>query len=476
MNRREFVQQGLAVTMAAALKSSAKTRPPKTRPNVLYVFSDEHRTFSLPGDRFSSVLAPNIDAFRRQNLSMEQCISTYPLCSPHRAILLTGLWPFQNGVMRNGIKLGTEVPSIGETFRRSGYRTAYVGKWHLSGTSDPTQLFVPKGPDRQGFEDWHVWGSTNKHFDASYTFDQDTGEKILPKGYNATLMTDQAVEFIHKQTKEQPWMLIVSWNPPHPKFEDAPKEEIELYDPGPLKFRPNVKVGYGTGELSTEENLRNTMRGYFAHITAIDREFGRLLKALDETGQADNTIVVYTSDHGEMMGSHGRMHKRVPHEESCRVPFFIRYPGVTPKNANSDLLFASIDIYPSMCALAGVPIPSHCKGMDLSGAMRGEKIIAPEAAFLINQMGGIDEGNQGLPPPVWRGVRTQTHTYAVAEDGRWFLFDNVNDPYQQMNLIEDPKQGDLLARFDTLILNWLKESADPFPYREAIVRRSSAPA
>ena len=476
MNRRQFVQKGIAAVAAtSALTGSAKSKA-RRGPNVLYVFSDEHRAFSLPGDPYSpEVLAPNLDAFRKQNFSMERCISTYPLCSPHRGILMTGCWPFKNGVIKNWIELGTQYQSLGQAFGSAGYHTAYVGKWHLSGPGHD-KVFVPKGPHRQGFEDWHVWGAVDQHYNKSFTFNPDTGEIIHPMGYNATLMTDQAVKILHEQNGDRPWMMIVSWHPPHFPTNDAPPEDEAIYRGMHLKMRPNIKVGAGHGPMASEENLQIEQQGYYAHITAIDREFSRLLKALDDTGQADNTIVVYTSDHGEMMGSHGRMHKRVPHEESVRVPFFVRYPGVTPKGGHSDALFASIDIYPTMCSLAGIPVPPHCEGRNLSAALRGQKAASPEVVFLLNQGGGLDENDDGLPPPVWRGVRSQTHTYAVAQDGRWFLYDNISDPYQQNDLIADPAQAKLIEHFDSLILAWLRKSSDPFPYAEAIQKQSSAPS
>ena len=216
MDRRQFVQTGVAASLAAAVPPAlAKPGPRKRAPNVLYVFDDEHRFQSMPGEPFSDpIVAPNIDAFRKQNFSMGQCTSNYPLCSPYRGMLMTGLWPFQNGITRNWIELGTNFESIGHVFDKAGYRTAYVGKWHLSGPGHD-RAFVPAGPHRQGFQDWHVWGAVDKHMSYSFTFNPDTGEKIQPQGYQATLMTDQAVKIIHEERGDKPWMMIVSWHPPH---------------------------------------------------------------------------------------------------------------------------------------------------------------------------------------------------------------------------------------------------------------------
>jgi hypothetical protein len=293
--------------------------------------------------------------------------------------------------------------------------------------------------------------------------------------------------------------------------DDAPEEDESFFADKKVALRPNVKTGISErGPVRSKESIEKFHRGYYAHIRAIDREFGRLLKTLDETGQADNTIVIFTSDHGEMAGSHGRMYKQVPHEESSRVPFFVRYPGVTPKGKSSETLFASIDMYPTLCGLAGIPVPAHCKGRDLSAAMRGHSVTDSEVVFLMNQGGGKaeaeagaigaapknpplqakPEGNSDSPaaagagdgngggyaPPNYRGLRSKTHTYAVAHDGRWLLFDNGKDPYQQNNLIADPTQKPLIDHFDGLIANWLKQAEDPFNYAQAIQKRSAEPA
>lgn len=504
MDRREFIQAGVAAGFVAANPGFASTMRPAKRPNVLYVFDDEHRFQSMPGEPYSDpVNAPNLDAFRKANFSMERCISNYPLCSPYRGILMTGLWPFQNGVTRNWIELGTNFESIGDVFDKADYRTSYVGKWHLSGPGHD-RAFVPAGPHRQGFQDWHVWGAVDKHMNYSFTFNPDTGEQIHPMGYQATLMTDQAVNIIHEK-HDKPWMMIVSWHPPHFPVNDAPEEDEAYYAHKSIALRPNVKTGFSDrGPVRNQQAIEKFHQGYYAHIRAIDREFGRLLKALDDTGQAENTIVIFTSDHGEMAGSHGRMYKQVPHEEAARVPFFVRYPGVTPKSKSSDALFASIDIYPTLCGLAGIPVPAHCKGRDFSATMRGSGTPASEVVFLINQgasraqeetktesaaaengpgrqAGEADQKGPGpdgggYAPPNFRGLRSQTHTYAVAEDGRWLLFDNVNDPYQQRNLINDPSQKDLMAHFDKLIKAWLQEADDPFDYASAVGRTSAQPA
>lgn len=502
MNRRDFLRTG-AVGALAGTAIPGCAAAPKRRPNLLYVFSDQHRAVSLPGEPYNEAIAPNLDRFRRANFSMERCISNYPLCTPYRGILMSGRWPQQTGLIHNNVALGRQEISLGRVFRDAGYRTGYVGKWHLQGRGN---AFIPAGPDRQGFQDWHVWERTNAHY-RSFTYDPDTGKRIQPKGWNCTLMTDQAVQLIEqRRSGETPWMMVVSWNPPHPPF-NPPEEDARRYETGRLAKRPNAYLRPGeTGAprpLQSEDDLQRAMAGYYGAITGLDAEFQRLLDALDSTGQAQDTIVVYTSDHGEMMGSHGRMAKQVPFEESCRVPFFARYPGRTVPGGRSDQLFAAIDIYPTLCGLAGLPVPHHCVGRDLSAVMTGGHVAPGGPVFMLNQV-GLEEGDggegghpdAGIAPqdepvsrgragnrtlefvnlPSYRGLRTDTHTYAVAESGRWCLYDNVADPFQQHNLVGDPAQAPLMDGFDRQVMGWLRTTNDAFPYADAVRRVSSFPS
>lgn len=478
MNRREFLKAGAALSTATVLPLPSPSTPPaaKKMPNVLYVFSDQHRAQSLPGEPVSEVIAPTLARFRKDNISMEQCTSNYPLCVPHRAILMSGLYPWQSKVTQNGQTLEPHMPGLGEVFKQSGYNTGYVGKWHLYHGENE---FVPEGKYRFGFDDWKVWANTNKHYDGIMF--NAAGERITVPGYQPTGMTDQAIEFIDKQKgASKPWFLVLSWNPPHPPY-NPPPDERALYDAAKLEMRPNVrlstpadKIANPYPELATMERLHAAAQGYYGAITAIDKEFARLLETLEKNGMAEDTIVVYTSDHGEMLGSHGHMAKQMPHEESCRVPFFVRLPGEKKPARSSDALFASVDIYPTLCGLAGLPVPSHTTGRNMAAAIQGKSSgPSPEFVFLMNDQGPPDR--QEVNVPGYRGVRTKTHTYAVQLDGRWCLYDNVKDPYQMHNLVQEPSMQPLIHRLDAEIMKWMKSTDDPFPYEKALKTYSSYP-
>lgn len=447
MRRREFLLGAGGAAAGGLLPAQAR------RPNVLFLFSDEHRAQSLEPE----VRTPHLARLAGQGVSLTRCVSNYPVCSPYRAMLLSGRWPYSTGVVDNALPLPEKETSLGEVFQQAGYATGYIGKWHLAGREEGRR---PDGVNH-GFQFWRPWYATNTHFDKSYYFD-DEGRRQVPRGYNATLMTDQAIEFIERR-RAQPWFLMVSWNPPHPNYRDAPPEQLKLYDPEKLPWRANVPRNGRRLDA-----LRLDWQGYNAHITAVDAEVGRLMRRLEELGLAEDTIVIYTSDHGDMMGSQGRMGKRLPHDESALVPFLARWPGRIPAGRPRDELFGTIDIYPSLCALAGITVPGHCEGRELSALLLGRPARAPDSAFLMHIDKHHASGGLNNPAPIFRGVRTARYTYAAGETGPWVLYDNQEDPYQLHNLVHDAGRRKLRGELEGLTAEWLRRARDPFPWETAL--------
>ena len=241
---------------------------------------------------------------------------------------MSGRWPYQQGVIDNNIPLAADAGMLGTAFKAAGYDTAYVGKWHLGGTrAEPF-----------GFDRSLIWTATGKHWDRS-SYHPREGAPVTPKGYNATLMTDQALEFIGKR-RTQPFFLMLSWNPPHASFLDPPEEKKRLYPEGSLSWRKNVDLRAAQGQAPDNQiwnqNSWPYYQGYHAHVSAIDDELARLMAALDELALTEDTILIYTSDHGTMLGSHGVGSKRQPYEESIRVPCIFRWPGQIPRGRKVD--------------------------------------------------------------------------------------------------------------------------------------------
>ncbi|MFA6244937.1 MAG: sulfatase/phosphatase domain-containing protein, partial [Candidatus Hydrogenedentales bacterium] len=194
----------------------------------------------------------------------------------------------------------------------------------------------------------------------------------------------------------------------------------------------------------------------------IDRELGRLIAALEEKGLAENTILVYSSDHGSMFGSHGVGSKRQPYEESIRVPFLVHAPGRVPAGAKVDALFGAIDIMPTLCGMAGVKPPSGLDGQDFSPWLRGNSGPDPESAFIMHIAKQNASGGEKHPAPLFRGLRTKRHTYAVFAEGGGCLYDNTADPYQMRNLFEDPACETVREELREELRRTLKKAGDPF--------------
>ena len=452
LSRREFLSTVAGSATALAASRAVAAEPRGTPPNVIYAFSDEHRWQSMSFADMPQVHTPNMERLAGQGVSFTHCISNYPVCSPHRAILMTGRWPYQQGVIDNGIRLSPNEMTLGKAFQAAGYATGYVGKWHLGGVR----------AEPYGFEQSLIWSKTNDHWHSRYH--PKGAQAVDTSGYNATLMTDQALSFI-RQHRQNPFMLMLSWNPPHSNFTDAPDEHKSRYPEGALPYRANVPKPGGRHEqarLRRAKRQWRTYQGYHAHVSAIDLELGRLMRALDELDLSRNTILVYSSDHGSLLGSHGVGGKRQPYEESIRTPFMARWPAGMPAGRRVDSLLGTIDTMPSLCALAGVPVPKTCVGQDFSPWMRGVTGPQPASQFIMHISKKHASGGEKHPAPLFRGVTTGRYTYAVYPDRPWCLFDNHRDPCQMKNLIDDPGMAAVRADMAKMLREWIGKAEDPF--------------
>lgn len=459
LDRRTFltlvsasVAGGSALGCVSGAIEAVDTGGKTSRPNVIFVFSDEHRWQSMSFTEMPEVHTPNMARLASQGLEMRQCISNYPVCSPYRGMLMTGQWPYQQGVIDNGITLSPGKNTISGSFQAAGYHTGYFGKWHLGGVA----------LEEYGFDESSHWGNTNDHWHSTMLTTEGFVER---EGYNATLMTDQAFDFVDRN-KEMPFFLMLSLNPPHSDFTDAPEEELARYPEGSLPYRPNVPMDKEKPPRESNKIWDRTSwiyyRGYHAHITAVDRELGRILDRLDEQGLSDNTIVVYTSDHGSMFGSQGLGSKRQPYEESLRVPFLVRWPGHIEPNTRDTALFGAIDIMPTLCGLAGVEALTECAGHDFAPRILGESSEPTPASQFIMHIQKLNASNaKNHPAPLFRGVRTQRHTYAYLEDGSELLYDLEADPYQMNNLAAQPGFT-VPAELKDALYDWLVQARDPY--------------
>jgi arylsulfatase A-like enzyme len=420
------------------------------RPNLVYVFADQWRADATGYNGDSNVKTPHVDRLARESINLRNGIAGCPVCSPYRGTLLTGQYPDKHGVFLNDVHLRDEAVSIGNVLQEAGYHTAWIGKWHLNGRGRSS--YIPP-ENRQGFETWMVLECTHDYNHSEY-YAGDDPEKRVWEGYDAIAQTRAAQELLRKQDPEKPLALFLSWGPPHNPFHTAPDKYRAMYDPAALTLPPNVPK-------ESEEWARKDLAGYYAHCTALDDCVGDLLKTLDETGQAANTIFVFTSDHGEMLGSQGEQRKQRPWEESIHVPFLLRYPDrfgcegdtrETPVN--------SPDIMPTLIELCGAKVPETVQGESFVPVLEGkEDLDKGVLTACYTPFGEWTRKNGGRE---YRGVRTRRHSYVKTLDGPWLLYDNQEDPYQLKNLVNDPAHAEIQAELEAKLQELLKQYDDEF--------------
>jgi arylsulfatase A-like enzyme len=437
----------LGLLLASALAAAPDTRPP----NILLIIADQWRAqaFGFAGD--PNVRTPHFDRFERESVNFTQAISGQPVCTPARASLLTGQRPLTHGLFINDVPLRPEAVTIAKVLGAAGYATGAIGKWHVDGHG--RSAFIPR-ERRQGFEYWKVLECTHAYNNSPYY--ADGPEKLKWDGYDAIAQTRDAQRYLETQAAAgKPFLLWLAWGPPHNPYETAPAKYRALYDPATLQLRPNVPH-------EVEAATRRDLAGYYAHCTALDDCFGELLATLEATGLAKNTIVVVTSDHGDMLGSHGLIRKQKPYEESARVPMLFRVPaalGVKP--GRIDAAINTEDVMPTLLRLCGQPVPAGVEGLDFTGCLRGGADPAGGAA-VVQCPSPFGEYTRAVGGKEYRGVRTKRFTYVRDLQGPWLLFDHERDPYQLENVAGRPEYAAEQARLDAVLARKLAAAGDEF--------------
>ena len=462
------------------------------RPNLLFVLVDQMRHAAMGCAGEAQISTPNLDRLARGGAMFRNAVSTVPVCTPARACTLTGRYPLSHTTLTNNSMLPNDMPSMGKMLKADGYSTGYIGKWHLSGEAYIGQTpynefqagYIPPGQLRHGFDYWAVHHCSHAYWNATYY--RDEPEPILVEGWEPDTQTDLAIDFVHthaeaEPSRRRPFALVLSWGPPHTPF-TAPSEFRELYDAEGFELRRNVLLppeGFPlTPELAEdgESALREWTANYYGAISSLDHNLGRLLDALERHGVADETVVVFTSDHGEMLGSHGQLYKVQPWDESIRVPLIMRYPRAIDAGRVLDMPMGQPDILPTLLGLMGLRVPDGVEGDDLSGVLRGEAVEPVDRSALmlwvcsaltwgmrwqyVDDYSGLGAPRGFVRP--YRGIRTRTHTYVRDRSGPWLLYENERDPYQMHNLIASRGPAMVPPEIDAELQGWLDRTGDLF--------------
>lgn len=428
-----------------------------SKPNLVFVLADQWRAQEMGYAGNTQIKTPNLDQFAKESLIFQHAVATLPVCAPWRASFLTGQYPLTHGIFYNDKPLPNEALTLGEIYKNEGYQTGYIGKWHLNGHQRGEDPFSgrdkPVPTDRrQGFDYWKVREVTH-NYNNSFYFDEKNEKHTWP-GYDVFPQTDSAISFISKN-KARPFALVLSYGPPHDPYFSAPEEFKKRYNATQLTLRPNVPE-------ALQDSARRVLAGYYAHATAIDHAFGKLIRALDSLGISDNTVVVFTSEHGDMLLSKGVLKKQRPWDESILVPLLIRYPGKL--GSTSRLIKNPIgtpDLLPTLLGLSDIPLPTGIEGTDFSADLRKGSDISSDGTLIMLPV-PFHEWQFSNGGREYRGIRTARYTYVKDLQGPWLLYDNQSDPYQLRNLVDKPQFKELQEELEKLLQSKLDERKDRF--------------
>lgn len=433
----------------------------------------------------SNVSTPNIDALAAEGVRFENAYSTYPICVPTRYTLLTGNYAHTRQVPAIDWRLPPSERTIAEEFGDAGYCTAYVGKWHLSGhhpyrytdeigRNERTKRLnrTPVPPDFQGgFDYWRGFELRNDHFDTAYFKDDDPTPHLID-GHQTDGVFDLGIEYLDEHNADRPFFLVVSVEAPHPPFQ-APEEYHDRWQDRDVTLPPNFEGDHGTDVLRgpRSETLLDDFRTYYAMTEHVDANVGRFLDALEQRGLRENTAVMFLSDHGELLGSHGRFAKKDPYEESAGIPFILSYPGGEIDGGRVlDSPTCTEDWYPTLLGLAGHEPRDSKPGIDLTPLATGERNELDREGVLLEFV-REDRYESGYSEETWRGFVTDRYKYIVKGDMRgaepWHLFDLQEDPFEQDDLIDDPAFEPLAQDLHGHLIDTLQESNDIYPIKSA---------
>ena len=448
ITRRNLLAGGAAAVVHAASAS---------RPNVLLIFTDQqtHSSMSCAGNPW--LKTPAMDSLAATGTRFSECYSTYPLCSPARSSMFTGRMPHETGVRVNSLPVKAGIPTLGEIFSSAGYDTAYAGKWHLPDSKRMTGFECLIGASPMGAE-----------MDAP--------------------AAAACVDWLRRRKSGKPFLMVASlmnphdiceWIRQHPGRREHANPDVYPPAPGNMAADPAepeymhwhrtegkglVSQAVGIAAEWRAVEFREYLHAYYRLVEQVDAQVGRVLEALRAAGLADNTLVAFTSDHGEGMGGHRLVQKSTFYEESVHVPMIFSGPMCgKPGRVDRTSLVSLLDLLPTFCDYAGIPVPRDVRGLSVRAALEGKRL---DREFVVSELRQHDATREG------RMLRTSRYKYIVFSTGARpeQLFDLELDPGEILNLSSSPGHREVLERHRKLLANWVRGTNDDF--RPAIPNRA----
>jgi N-acetylglucosamine-6-sulfatase len=452
------------ITLAALFVFAAPTHAVTPRPNVVFILIDDLRFDELHCTGHPFAETPNIDRIASEGLTFTNAFAVTPLCSPSRASFLTGMYPHNHGILDNVDRspLSHSLVTFPRLLHDVGYQTAFLGKWHMGVDDSP----------RPGFDLWLGLQGQGEYVDPVFN---ENGQRVPTRGYVTDLLSERAASFV-RERHDRPFLLYLSHKAVHPNT--AQRADGSLSDPSAAEFlpaerhatlyadapalrRPNSFVpptdkpalARQIGDLpplgKTTGTDDETIRKRARMMKSVDEGVGKILAALDDTGHRDDTLVIFTSDHGYFFGEHGlSVERRLAYEEAIRIPLLMRYPPLLKTGTKNDAMVLSVDLAPTLLELGGAKVPADLDGKSLVSLLTGRAQKLRDS-FLIEYFS--DTVFPRMKNMGYRAVRTSNwkyiHYLELADSDE--LYDLAADPYESMNRINDltaaPKLAELQA-------------------------------
>ena len=426
--------------------------------NILFIFTDQMHRYALGCMGTPDILTPNLDRLAGQGVLFRNAYSNCPICTPFRINLLTGLYTSQTRTFGNGHRIPDGWTTLPDALNEGGYRTSYIGKWHIGASGNgpiPQEL-------RGGFTDFIGYQCYNG-FTKNVCFHDESGREHVFDKHRTDATTDIAIQRL-EAIADRPFAAFVSYQAPHYPVQPSPEYE-RMYQGTTIRRRPNCRqIDPYTRTWSPPSpwppdecpdyrkygnDLDEYLRLYYALVTQIDAGVGRLADALQRLGVWDDTAVIFTSDHGDMQGSHGLTNKCLPQEESSGIPLIARVPGGAT-GLVTDALVSGIDFFPTCLDYAGIPVPSHLPGTNFAPLTRGEPQDLDGPVFAeMTDWKMVRQGDLKL-------VTTAGDDYAPTQ-----LHDLNTDPYETMNLVGAPARSHEIENLRRLIICWQQAATEP---------------
>ncbi|MBX2820912.1 MAG: sulfatase [Rhodothermaceae bacterium] len=440
------------ILLVSSLSCTSENPEPPTAsgPNIIFILIDDQRYDFLSFKNHPWLETPNIDRLAENSVYFDRAYVTTSLCSPSRASIVTGQYAHTHRVLDNDTAIQPGTPTFPQVLQDGGYHTGFVGKWHMGGSND-----MP----RPGFDYWASFKGQGPYTDPEMNIN---GERIPYEGYTPDILTELSIDFIKsRQENEQPYMLYLSHKSIHEPFTPAPRHAgrystTEITQPYTLEQsegKPQWLIDQRKSWHGAERDYDiygdygdydTFFRRYSECMLGVDESVGAIVDVLEELGQLEDTVIIYYSDNGYMMGEHGLIDKRVMYEESIRVPAFVHWPDGTSGARMDDRFILTVDIGPTILDMAGLPAPESMYGNSFLPLVQGEEVSWRDA-FVYEYF--MDP--QAVQTPTIFGLRTEKYSY-MTYHGVWDLFelyDMEADPKQLSNLVGGVKYGHAYGPF-----------------------------